>query len=265
MSRIGASPRWHGGIMTGQGCVLASVCLWTAEKCWAKSSKVLLKRPAWEIGSSRKHTLSARFSQRCCSWTTRVDIAWPMAYSVTGGWSWLSCAVPASSPSSKLPSCSSFNALAWCTCKMAITCRVEAVCPELPSAHRPWMGSVDDSSSWRHFAGITTLWSPPALPERKASGWDGVAGNCFPHLGLPSSSSKHSFLSFHCWLYSLCIVVYVTNKTWNLKLETWRPGKIWVSFPSLTPTQQGVGDTLVHPQCCDQHPILLGSLWDGHL
>ncbi len=26
-------------------------------------------------------------------------------------------------------------------------------------------------------------------------------------------------LSFHCWLYSLCIVVYVTNKTWNLK--TW--------------------------------------------
>ncbi len=25
-------------------------------------------------------------------------------------------------------------------------------------------------------------------------------------------------LSFHCWLYNLCIVVYVTNKTWNLKL-----------------------------------------------
>lgn len=87
-SRIGASPRWHGGIMTGQGCVLTSVCFWTAEKCWAKSSTVLLKRPAWEIGSSRKHTLSAfrisaRFSQRCCSWTTRVDIAWPMAYGVS--------------------------------------------------------------------------------------------------------------------------------------------------------------------------------------
>ncbi len=26
-------------------------------------------------------------------------------------------------------------------------------------------------------------------------------------------------LSFHCWLYSLCIVVYVTNKTWNLNLK----------------------------------------------
>ncbi len=25
-----------------------------------------------------------------------------------------------------------------------------------------------------------------------------------------------SLLSFHCWLYNLCIVVYVTNKTWNL-------------------------------------------------
>ncbi len=149
-SRIGASPRWHGGIMTGQGCVLASVSLWTAEKCWAKSSTVLLKRPAWEIGSSRKHTLSARFSQRCCSWTTRVDIAWPMAYGASLVARRVKLVVVCSScikPFSKLPSCSSFNALAWCTCRMAITCRVEAVCPELPSAHRPWMGSVDDSSS----------------------------------------------------------------------------------------------------------------------
>ncbi len=146
--------------MTGQGCVLASVSLWTAEKCWAKSSTVLLKRPAWEIGSSRKHTLSARFSQRCCSWTTRVDIAWPMAYGASLVARRVKLVVVCSScikPFSKLPSCSSFNALAWCTCRMAITCRVEAVCPELPSAHRPWMGSVDDSSSWRHSAGITTL------------------------------------------------------------------------------------------------------------
>ncbi len=34
-------------------------------------------------------------------------------------------------------------------------------------------------------------------------------------------SMERTRLSFHCWLYSLCIVVYVTNKTWNLKLETW--------------------------------------------
>ncbi len=32
-------------------------------------------------------------------------------------------------------------------------------------------------------------------------------------------SMERTWLSFHCWLYSLCIVVYVTNKTWNLKLE----------------------------------------------
>ncbi len=32
-------------------------------------------------------------------------------------------------------------------------------------------------------------------------------------------SMERTRLSFHCWLYSLCIVVYVTNKTWNLKLE----------------------------------------------
>ncbi len=33
-------------------------------------------------------------------------------------------------------------------------------------------------------------------------------------------SMERTRLSFHCWLYNLCIVVYVTNKTWNLKLET---------------------------------------------
>ncbi len=32
-------------------------------------------------------------------------------------------------------------------------------------------------------------------------------------------SMERTRLSFHCWLYSLCIVVYVTNKTWNLKLD----------------------------------------------
>ncbi len=40
-------------------------------------------------------------------------------------------------------------------------------------------------------------------------------------------SMERTRLSFHCWLYSLCIVVYVTNKTWNLKLETW----IITSYP----------------------------------
>ncbi len=34
-------------------------------------------------------------------------------------------------------------------------------------------------------------------------------------------SMERTWFTFHCWLYSLCIVVYVTNKAWNLKLETW--------------------------------------------
>ncbi len=32
-------------------------------------------------------------------------------------------------------------------------------------------------------------------------------------------SMERTWLTFHCWLYNLCIVVYVTNKTWNLKLK----------------------------------------------
>ncbi len=28
---------------------------------------------------------------------------------------------------------------------------------------------------------------------------------------------ERTWLTFHCWLYTLCIVVYVANKTWNLK------------------------------------------------
>ncbi len=32
-------------------------------------------------------------------------------------------------------------------------------------------------------------------------------------------SMERTWFTFHCWLYNLCIVVYVTNKTWNLKLE----------------------------------------------
>ncbi len=43
-------------------------------------------------------------------------------------------------------------------------------------------------------------------------------------------SMERTRLSFHCWLYSLCIVVYVTNKTWNLKLETWMNGSVqWIN------------------------------------
>ncbi len=28
-------------------------------------------------------------------------------------------------------------------------------------------------------------------------------------------SMERTWLTFHCWLYNLCIVVYVTNKTWT--------------------------------------------------
>ncbi len=43
-------------------------------------------------------------------------------------------------------------------------------------------------------------------------------------------SMERTRLSFHCWLYSLCIVVYVTNKTWNLKLENLIWKLIWKSL-----------------------------------
>ncbi len=41
------------------------------------------------------------------------------------------------------------------------------------------------------------------------------------YFSIFALSMERTWLSFHCWLYNLCIVVYVTNKTWNLKLETW--------------------------------------------
>ncbi len=39
------------------------------------------------------------------------------------------------------------------------------------------------------------------------------------YFSIFALSMERTRLSFHCWLYNLCIVVYVTNKTWNLK--TW--------------------------------------------
>ncbi len=39
------------------------------------------------------------------------------------------------------------------------------------------------------------------------------------YFSIFALSMERTQLSFHCWLYNLCIVVYVTNKTWNLKLE----------------------------------------------
>ncbi len=39
------------------------------------------------------------------------------------------------------------------------------------------------------------------------------------YFSIFALSKERTRLSFHCWLYNLCIPVYVTNKTWNLKLE----------------------------------------------
>ncbi len=33
------------------------------------------------------------------------------------------------------------------------------------------------------------------------------------HVSRPTHCRNHEILTFHCWLYNLCIVVYVTNKT----------------------------------------------------
>ncbi len=66
----------------GRMCSIASVCFCAAENCWAKFSTTSPKRPAWQTGELRNRTLSgshisARFSQRWRSWTTKVDIARP--------------------------------------------------------------------------------------------------------------------------------------------------------------------------------------------
>ncbi len=39
------------------------------------------------------------------------------------------------------------------------------------------------------------------------------------YFSIFALSKERTRLTFHCWLYNLCIVVYVTNKTWNLKLK----------------------------------------------
>ncbi len=77
-----------GASRRGRICWIASVCCCTAENCWAKPSTVSPNSPAWEMGASRKRALStsfisARLSQRWCSWTTMVDIAFPRDRAVT--------------------------------------------------------------------------------------------------------------------------------------------------------------------------------------
>ncbi len=65
---------------------------------------------------------------------------------------------------SELPSCICLSALAWCTCRIAWHAGQRLpdlqhfkLCPRVhPSAYRLWMGDVDHSSKWRHFAGTGT-------------------------------------------------------------------------------------------------------------
>ncbi len=40
------------------------------------------------------------------------------------------------------------------------------------------------------------------------------------YFSIFALSMEWTRLSFHCWLYNLCIVVYVTNKTWNYADDT---------------------------------------------
>lgn len=67
---------------------MASVCCCTAGNCWAQPSTASPPRPAWEMGASRKCTLSTslistRLNQRWTYWTTRADIAFPRDCVVT--------------------------------------------------------------------------------------------------------------------------------------------------------------------------------------
>ncbi len=53
-------------------------------------------------------------------------------------------------------------------------------------------------------------------------------------------SMERTWLTFHCWLYNLCIVVYVTNKTWTWTLNLNNYGCIL--FLLLTPSETLISD-----------------------
>ncbi len=82
-----------GGVVTAAGrrgrlcCLIISVRFCAVEN-WARLSTVWPKRPALEIGESKKRCLSdslisAWFNHRWRSWTTSVDIVWPRDRAVT--------------------------------------------------------------------------------------------------------------------------------------------------------------------------------------
>ncbi len=54
------------------------------------------------------------------------------------------------------------------------------------------------------------------------------------YFSIFALSMEQTRLTFHCWLYNLCIVVYVTNKTWNLKLDLMRH-EVKLTFESDVP------------------------------
>ncbi len=73
--RAGGGAAAGGGVMTAEAhrsrmFLTTSVCFSAAENCRAKLSSASPKRPAWEIGESRKRCLS----DSLISWTTNVDI-----------------------------------------------------------------------------------------------------------------------------------------------------------------------------------------------
>ncbi len=117
---VDGASRW------GRMCWIASVCCCTAENCWAKP------RRRESVPCQRPSFISARLSQRWCSWTTMVDIAFPRDRAVTFvARRAKSVAVRSSciNPGSVLPSCTCLSALAWWTCRIAMACRAEAVWP----------------------------------------------------------------------------------------------------------------------------------------
>ncbi len=97
----GGNPRrWAGGVAAAGGrvkaaagcrgriCLIASVCFWASENCWAKLSTALPKRPAWEIGESRKQYLSVSRISPGSATDGDPDLGWPS--SDLGSVQWLS-------------------------------------------------------------------------------------------------------------------------------------------------------------------------------
>ncbi len=178
-------------------CWIASVCCCIAENCWAKPSTVSPNSSAWEMGASRKRALStsfisARLSQRWCSWTTMVDIAFPRDRVVTLVTHRAKSVTVRSScinPGSVLPSC---------TCLSALTLDASSGRQHTSFGRETWTVPPSGSVSWAQVYRDRSLHLgnarvPPGSPAVEGSE-DGGDGRAL----LAVKGAIHDFISSSC-------------------------------------------------------------------